>query len=85
MQKKGKVSVTQSCLTLCDPTDCSSPGSSVQGILLARILEWVAISSSRLLYIMVYFITKSKDKYKHFLPTAHFSGFQFQKLLSMLK
>ena len=32
-------------LTLCDPTDCSSPGSSVQGILQGRILEWVANSS----------------------------------------
>ena len=30
-------------LTLCDPLDCSQPGSSVHGILLARILEWVAI------------------------------------------
>ena len=30
------------CLTLCDPTDCSSPGSSVHGILQARILKWVA-------------------------------------------
>ena len=37
----------QSCLTLCDPMDCSSPGSSVRGILQARILEWVAISFSR--------------------------------------
>ena len=37
----------QLCLTLCDPMDCSPPGSSVQGILQARILEWVAISSSR--------------------------------------
>ena len=36
--------VTQSCLTLCDPTDGSPPGSSVPGILQARILEWVAIS-----------------------------------------
>ena len=32
---------------LCDPMDCSVPGSSVHGILQARILEWVAISSSR--------------------------------------
>ena len=32
---------TQSCLSLCDPTDCSPPGSSVHGILQARILEWV--------------------------------------------
>ena len=39
--------VTQSCPTLCDPMDCSPPGSSVHGISQARILEWVAISSSR--------------------------------------
>ena len=39
--------VTQSCLTLCNPMDCSPPGSSVHGILLARLLEWVTISSSR--------------------------------------
>ena len=37
----------QSCLTLCEPVDCTPPGSSVRGILQARILEWVAISSSR--------------------------------------
>jgi len=35
------------CPTLCDPIDCSPPGSSVHGNLLARILEWVAISYSR--------------------------------------
>ena len=35
------------CLTLCSLTDCSLPGSSVHGILQARILEWVAISSSK--------------------------------------
>ena len=39
--------VAQSCLTLCDTVDCSLPGSSVHGILQARILEWVAISFSR--------------------------------------
>ena len=42
-----KVLVAQSCLTLCDPMNCSPPGSSVPGISQARILEWVAISSSR--------------------------------------
>ena len=36
----------QSCLTLCDPIDGSPPGSSVHGILQARTLEWVTISSS---------------------------------------
>ena len=39
--------VTQSCLTLCYPVDCSPPGSSVHGIFQARVLEWVAISFSR--------------------------------------
>ena len=39
--------IAQLCLTLCDPVDCSPPGSSVHGILQARILEWVAISFSR--------------------------------------
>ena len=43
----GGALVTKSCLTLCHPMDCSSPGSSFHGILLARILEWVAISFSR--------------------------------------
>ena len=37
--------VTQSCLTLCDPMDCSPPGSSVRGILQATTLEWVVIPS----------------------------------------
>ena len=37
-----KVLVAQLCLTLCDPMDCSPPGSSVHGILQARILEWIA-------------------------------------------
>ena len=41
------VLATQSCLILGDPMDCSPPGSSVHGILQARILEWVAISYSR--------------------------------------
>ena len=40
-------SVAQSCLTLCNPLDCSPPDSSVLGILQARILEWVVLSSSR--------------------------------------
>ena len=38
--------ITQSSLTLCDPMDCSPPGSSVHGISQARILEWVDIPFS---------------------------------------
>ena len=39
--------VAQSCLTLCDPVDCSSPGSSVHEIFQTRVLEWVAFPFSR--------------------------------------
>ena len=39
--------VTQSCQTLCNPMDCSLPGSFIHGIFQARILEWIAISFSR--------------------------------------
>ena len=44
MKVKSESQVTQLFPTLCDPMDCSLPGSSVHGILQARILEWVAIS-----------------------------------------
>ena len=40
---------TQLCLTLCDPMDLSSPGSSVHGILQARILEWTPFLLQRIL------------------------------------
>ena len=43
---KVKVLVSQFCLDLCNPMDCSLPGSSVHGISQARILEWVAIPFS---------------------------------------
>ena len=44
---KMKVLVAQLCPTLCNPMDCSPRGSSVHGILQARILEWVAVPFSR--------------------------------------
>ena len=43
---KVKSEVTQSCPTLCNPMDCSLPGSSIHGILQARVLEWIAIAFS---------------------------------------
>ena len=46
--------ITQSCLTLCDPMNSCPPGSSVHGILQARILEWVAISFFKVYSIVVY-------------------------------
>ena len=39
--------IAQSCLTLCDPMDCSLPGFSVHGIFQAIVLEWIAISLSK--------------------------------------
>ena len=47
------VLAAQLCLTLCDPMGCSLPGSSVHGILPARILEWAAISFSRDIYTIM--------------------------------
>ena len=46
MKVKSESEVAQSCLTLSDPMDCSSPGSSVHGIFQARVLEWCAIAFS---------------------------------------
>ena len=46
-ESEKKVLVSQSCLTLCHPMDCSPPGSSAHGIFQARILEWVATAFSR--------------------------------------
>ena len=62
-----KVLVTQSCPTVCDPIDCSLPGSSVLGILQARILEWIATPFSiryqgKVLYPML------QDKWKVLFP-----------------
>ena len=45
--RKLQVVCAQSCPTLCDPMNCSLPGSSIHGILQARILEWVVIAFSR--------------------------------------
>ena len=46
MKVKSESEVTQQCQTLCDPMDCSPPGSSVHGTLQARVLEWGAIAFS---------------------------------------
>ena len=48
MKVKSEREVPQSCLTLCDPMDCSPPGSSIYGIFQARVLEWGAVTFSDL-------------------------------------
>ena len=52
MKVKRQSEVAQSCLTLSDPMDCSPPGSSVHGILQARILVWGAIAFSQITLIL---------------------------------
>ena len=54
MKVKSESGVTQSCPTLRNPMDCSLPGSSIDGIFQARVLEWVAIAFSES-YRVVYF------------------------------
>ena len=58
MKVKSESEVTQSCLTLRDPMDCSPPGSSIHGIFQARVLEWGAIAFS------------SKAKLSLYLPNS---------------
>ena len=60
MKVKSESEVTQSCLTLSDPMDCSLPGSSAHGIFQARVLEWGAIvfsnqGSNMLNILQIYF------------------------------
>ena len=56
MKVKSESEVSQLCLTLSDPMDCSLPGSSIHGIFQARVLEWGAIAFSEVekpgLYIL---------------------------------
>ena len=56
MKVKSESEVTQSCPTLCHPTDCSLPGSSILGIFQARVLDWGAIAFSDLSWELSNFI-----------------------------
>ena len=64
------VSVTQLCLTLCIPVDCILPGSSVRGILQARILERVAIPSPGDLPKPCHFFSDSPQSYDTYIMTS---------------
>ena len=58
--------VIQSCRTLCDPMGCSPPGSSIHGILQARVLEWSAIS-----------FCKGSSRLRDRTPVSHIAGRRF--------
>ena len=82
--------VTQSCLTLCNPMDCSLPGFSIHGIFQARVQEWVAISFSIcfILILNVHVIFSSKYSvitYLIFLKDPRFrkGSFSFQMAASL--
>ena len=64
MKVKSKSEVTQSCLTLHDPMDCSLPGSSVHGIFQARVLEWgaIAFSAIKVLLCVKYLLSADPGK-----------------------
>ena len=72
MKVKSESEVAQSCPTLCDPVDCSLPGSSVHGIFQARVLEWGAIAFSETLALQLskYFMKGLEELllYTHVIP-----------------
>ena len=78
----------QLCPTLWDPMDCSPPGSSVHGILWARILEWVAMPSSRILNLQLLWLlhyrqiltTEPQGKPKTYCIYIHFNIYLILKL-----
>ena len=81
MKVKRESEVAQSCLTLCDPMDCSPPGFSVHGIFQARVLEWGAIAFSTTPLILATII--SHVNYCNCFP-AHLLASAFSLLKSVL-
>ena len=71
---KVKVLVTWSCLALCNPMDCSPPGSSVHGILQARILEWVALLFSRRSIFQIQGLNPGLLYFRQILPWIYVSN-----------
>ena len=78
---KSESEVAQSCPTLCDPMDCSSPGSSVHGIFQARVLEWGAIAFSVVSRVM-----QIKTTMRYHFTSTRWNGYFFKwKLTSVLQ
>ena len=69
MKEKRESEVAQSCPTLCNPVDCSLPGSPVHGIFQARVPEWGAIAFSAIL--MIYNIKHNNDQVKRLLRSSY--------------
>ena len=73
---KSEREVAQSCPTLCDPMDCSLPGSSVHGIFQARVLEWGATAFSHYLLRSQFVILPPKPSLGHFALLVSFFPFK---------
>ena len=85
MKVKSESKVTQSCLTLSDPMDCSLPSSSVHGIFQARVLEWGAIAFSGILLhvcmcvcIYIYTHTHTHTHTHTYIFTGSWNGYLLQ-------
>ena len=69
MKVESESEVTQSCLTLRDPMDCSPPGSSIHGIFRATVLEWGAIAFSTIVFSLLknqIFSDFSENRFHHY-------------------
>ena len=74
----------QSCPPLCDPMDCSLPGSSVHGLFQARVLEWVAISSPVLMLKEAYYYKRRFHFYRFHVSACNVIG-SFQRIQLVLQ
>ena len=80
-----RCSVVQWCQTLCDCINCSLPASSVHGISQARILGWVAISSSRELYIHYFLVMNTVKDYRHVVSLCGYSSLLLRRELLLFE
>ena len=71
MKVKSESEVAQSCPILCDPMDCSLPGSSIHGIFQARVLEWVPLPSPSLPLLIYKFMPRPGPAWKNRLGMRH--------------
>ena len=73
----------QLCPSLCDPMDCSPPGSSVHGILQARILEWVAMPFSNMFMCVYVTLCIFSSQNREFMVCTLFDNWLFLQPLTL--
>ena len=85
MKVKSQSEVTQSRPTLSDPMDCSLPGSSVHGIVQARVLEWGAIAFSSHIHYFTKFPTEPRNQFTVDSKEASFTFSSKRAFVSLMK